>query len=128
MPRMTESKAWGVGDLRWLGSDHGTYNARTEKLGIASFEAGTHYPKGYIPSGTPLSKVAGKLVPFDGTPETGNADTFAGHLLTDQRVVNTDEDLNVPLLDHGRVLTSFLPGEFTAPAVQPNSTIIYLEA
>ena len=128
MPRMTTPETWSVGDNRWMGSYHGTNAARTEVLDISSFTKATHYPEGYIPSGMPVSKVGGVLVPYDPTPDTGNAASFAGHLLTDQRVVSDTEDLNVPLLDHGRVLTSFLPVAFTAPADQPNSTIIYLEA
>lgn len=128
MPRMT-STSWGTGDNRWLGSSHGTFNARTEILDISSFTKGTHYPDGYIPSGMPVAKVGGKLVPYDATPDTGNAASFAGHLLTDQRVVNADENLNVPLLDHGRVNIKYLPVEgFTAPTEQPDTTIVYLEA
>lgn len=128
MPRMTSPESPTFGDNRWMGSTLGTAHARTEVLDISAFTKATHYPKGYIPSGMPVSKVGGKLVPYDATPDTGNAASFAGHLLTDQRVVNAEEDLNVPLLDRGRVLTSLLPVSFTAPADQPNSFFVYVEA
>lgn len=128
MPRMTSETIVGRGDLRWQGSIRGTFTGRSEVLNTPAFTKATHFPDGFIPSGMPVSKVAGELVPYDPTEVTGNAASFAGHLLTDQRIVDPAEKLNVALLDHGRVLTSFLPVEFVAPAVQPNSTIVYLEA
>ncbi|MFE5309708.1 head decoration protein [Isoptericola sp. NPDC056605] len=115
MPRL-KNETFGGGDQSWLGSTHGIANARTEVLDISTFTAGTHYPNGYIPSGTPVAKVGGVLVPYDGTEATvTGAGILAGFVLTDQPVVGT-ADFAVPVLDHGRVRASKVPGTFTAPA------------
>jgi hypothetical protein len=131
MPRL-KSETIGTGDQSWLGSAHGIRECRTETLDISAFTAGTHYPNGYIPSGTPVAKVSGLLVPYtsaEGT--TTNAGVLAGHLFTDQLVVGTN-DFPVPVLDHGRVKTAKVPqgtDAFTAPvaaAKRAATTIIYI--
>lgn len=116
MPRMT-SVTYGGGDQSWIGAGaHGITDARTEILDVSTFTAGTHYPNGYIPSGLPVAKVGGVLVPYDATEGTvTNAGVLAGFVLTDQPVVGT-ADFGVPVYDHGRVVTSKLPISFTAPA------------
>lgn len=128
MPRLV-SENIGGGDQSWLGSTHGIANARTEVLDPTSFTAATHYPNGYIPSGTALAKVSGKLVPYDKTEATDTgAGVLAGFLLTDQRVVGT-ATFPVPLIDHGRVRVSKLPGSFTAPAAAAKraaTTIVFV--
>ncbi len=133
MPKLrTESFAPG-GDFRWLRSDHGIWNGRTESLDIGAFTAGTHYPNGYIPSGTPVALVGGQLVPYDSTEATvAGAGVLAGHVFTDQPgVPASTEDLNVPLLDHGRVNPARVPQgvqAFAAPAAaakRANVTIVY---
>lgn len=121
MPRL-KTETFGSGDMTWLGSDHGIFNGRTEILDISAFTAGTHYPNGYIPSGTPVAKVAGVLVPYtvaEGT--TTGAGVLAGFVLTDQQVVGTN-DFSVPLLDHGRVVVSKVPyASFAKPAAAAKS-------
>lgn len=130
MPRQ-KTETFGPGDQSWLGSSHGINECRTELLDISAFTAGTHYPNGYIPSGTPCAKVGGMLVPYtsaEGT--TTGAGVLAGHLFTDQTVVGTN-DFAVPLLDHGRVRTAKVPqgtDAFTAPVAalkKPNTTFVY---
>lgn len=114
MPRLS-SENIGSGDQSWLGSAHGIANARTELLDISAFTAGTYYPNGYIPSGTPVAKVGGVLVPYDDTQgTTTGAGVLAGLLLTDQRVVGTN-DFAVPVLDHGRIKAAKLPFTVTLP-------------
>ena len=73
MPRLT-SEAFGGGDQSWLGSSHSIANCRTETLDISAFTKATHYPDGFIPSGTPVCKTGGVLVPLTGD----NAADFAG--------------------------------------------------
>jgi hypothetical protein len=114
MPRLV-SETVGTGDQSWLGSAHGIRNCRTEFLDISAFTAGTHYPNGYIPSGTPVAKVGGVLVPYDDTQgTTTNAGVLAGFVFTDQLVVGT-ADFAVPVLDHGRIRTAKLPFTVTLP-------------
>lgn len=131
MPRM-KTETYGTGDQSWLGSSHGIGECRTVQLDISAFTAGTHYPNGYIPSGTPLSLSAGLAVPYtsaEGT--TTGAGILAGHLFADAAVVGTN-DFPVAVLDHGRVRTSKVPqgtDAFTAPvaaAKKPNTTLVYI--
>lgn len=129
MPRL-RTETFGAGDQSWLGSAHGIANSRTETLDVSAFTAGTHYPNGYIPSGTPVAKVAGMLVPYDKTEATvTGAGILVGHVFTDQPVVGT-QDFAVPLFDHGRVIASKVPqsGGFTQPvAAAKNATnIVYI--
>ena len=131
MPRL-KSETVGAGDQSWLGSSHGIHECRTELLDISTFTAATHYPNGYIPSGTPVAKVGGVLVPYDSTEATTtNAGVLAGHLFTDQSVVGT-ADFAVPVLDHGRVRSAKVPTgvqAFTVPvaaAKRANVTVVYI--
>lgn len=114
MPRL-KSETVGTGDQSWLGSSHGIRECRTEFLDISTFTSGTHYPNGYIPSGTPVAKVGGVLVPYDDTQATTtNAGVLAGFVFTDQAVIGTN-DFAVPVLDHGRIRTAKLPQTVTLP-------------
>lgn len=128
MPRL-RSETLGTGDQSWLGSAHGIWNGRTETVDISAFTANTHYPDGYLPSGTPVAEVSGKLVPYDKTGATVTAaGILAGHILTDQPVVGTG-DFPAPLLDHGRVKTAKVPHSFEAPTVAAKAaavTIVYV--
>lgn len=128
MPRYS-SETFGAGDQSWLGSTHGIANARTEIVDISAFTKATHYPEGYIPSGTPVAKVGGVLVPYDGAELTVDAaGVLAGFILTDQ---GTDgvADFAAPVFDHGRVKAAKLPGAFVAPVAEAKraaTTVVYL--
>lgn len=128
MPRYT-TESFGSGNMAWLGSAHAIENARTAMLDISTFTAGTHYPDGYIPSGTPVALVADVLVPYDATEATlTGAGILAGFVLTDQKVVGT-ADFGVPLFDHGRVKVANLPITFVKPAAAAKSsatTIVFV--
>lgn len=128
MPRYA-TESFGSGDQSWLGSTHGINSARTEMLDISAFTSGTHFPDGYIRSGTPVAKVGGVLVPYDATEGTvTGAGVLAGHVLTDQKVVGTT-DFAVPLIDHGRVKAAKVPGTFVKPAAAAKlsaTTIVYV--
>lgn len=131
MPRLT-SETVGGGDQSWLGSTHGIHECRTETVDVSAFTEATHYPDGYIPSGTPVAKVGGLLVPYDSTEATTtNAGVLAGFIFTDQSVVGTG-DFPAPLLDHGRVKSAKVPDgatAFTAPvaaAKRAASTFVFI--
>lgn len=128
MPRFT-TETFGAGDQSWLGSSHGIGECRTETVDISAFTKATHFPDGYIPSGTPVAKVGGVLVPYDATELTvTDAGILAGFVFTDQATDGV-ADLPVALLDHGRVKVANLPVAFTAPAdaaKRAATTIVYL--
>lgn len=122
MPRLT-TDTFGAGDMTWLGSAHGIRNARTEILDVSAFTKATHYPNGYIKSGTPVAIVDGLVVPYvvDAATTTG-AGILAGFILTDQKVAG-DADFGVPVIDHGRVNVDLVPyADFAAPAAAKNAT------
>lgn len=128
MPRL-RSESFGSGNFAWLGTTHAVNNNRTEMLDISAFTAGTHYPDGYIRSGTPVAKVGGVLVPYDATEATvTGAGILAGFVFGDQKVVGT-ADFAVPLYDHGRVVVSKVPGTFAKPAAAAKlsaTTIVFV--
>ena len=128
MPKLVED-AYGAGDQSWLASTHGIANCRTETVDISAFSKSTHYPDGYLPSGLPVAKVDGVLVPYDEAEGTvTGAGVLAGHLFTDQAVVGT-ADFAAPLLDHGRVKAARVPGSFEKPAAEAKlsaTTIVYV--
>jgi hypothetical protein len=133
MPKLRTESFTGAGDFRWLRSTHAIWNGRSETLNLAAFTAGTHYPNGYIPSGTPVALVAGLLVPYDSLEATTtNAGVLAGHVLHDVPIfAGQTENPNVALLDHGRVNPAFVPvgvQAFTVPvaaAKRAANTIVY---
>lgn len=131
MPRQ-RTEVLGSGDQSWLASSHGIRNCRTVTVNVSAFTAGTHFPNGYIKSGTPFAIVSGLAVPYtsaEGT--TTGAGILAGHLFTDQSVVGT-ANFSVPMLDHGRVKAAKVPqgsDAFTAPqaaAKRVGTTIVYV--
>lgn len=124
MPRLS-SETFGGGDQSWLGSSHGIRNARTETIDISAFTAGTHYPNGYLPSGTPVAIVAGLAVPYDVTAGvTTGAGILAGFILTDQKVVGST-DFAAPIIDHGRVNVAKVPfASFAKPLPAKDATTI----
>jgi hypothetical protein len=131
MPRL-KSETFGAGDMTWLASEHSITECKTGTIDISGFTAGTHYPNGYIPSGTPLALASGLYVPYTSAEGTATGPgVLAGHLLTDQPVVGTN-DFAAPILDHGRVRTAKVPqgtDAFTAPvaaAKRINVTIVYV--
>lgn len=127
MPRL-KSETFGAGDQSWLGSTHGLRNSRTVTIDISAFTAVTHYPNGYIPSGTPVAIVANLAVPYDVTVGTvTGAGILAGHILTDQPVVGS-VDFPAPLFDHGKVVAAKVPyAAFVKPIAAKDATnILYI--
>lgn len=93
----------------WLLGLHGTEGGANPSatLDVSLFTAGTHYPNGYIPSGTVVSRVASTLWgPYDGT-------NGLEHGLTIGDVsVNTADltaDAATGVLKHGFVAYAKLP-------------------
>jgi hypothetical protein len=59
---------YGVEDRSWLGSAHGTTATRTITLDTSAFTAATHFPDGYVKSGTVLGRItaSGLYGPYAG--------------------------------------------------------------
>lgn len=109
MPKL-RTETFGGGDQSWLGSAHGIANARTSTLDLAEFTAATHFPDGFIPSGTAVNAAdEGAVAPF-----TGADGEALGFVLTDAPVVGNAVS-PVPVLRHGIINVANLPGTFTVP-------------
>jgi Bacteriophage lambda head decoration protein D len=108
-------ETFGQENQTWLDSEEGTDNAMSVTVDITKgFVAGTHYPNGYLPSGTPLGKVtaSNKYGLYDDAASDGRQ-TLVGLLLTGQKVGTGD--LVAPLYTGpGRVNSALLP--FTVDA------------
>lgn len=116
MPMLRRTN-YGAGNHKWLASAHGTQHAPTGTLSVESFTAATHYPEGYIPSGTPvncddLTALTPYTAPAEGAPAN------LGFLLDDVQVVD-GQAAPVAVLRHGAVVADEVPGDFTAPASAP---------
>lgn len=74
------TKAYGVDDQSWLGSEHGTQNTRSITLDTSAFTEGTHYPDGYFKSGIPLAKIDGSELygPYSGQASEVQSVTVTG--------------------------------------------------
>lgn len=103
---------WLPEDRSWLGSAHGTTATKTITLDPTLFTAGTHYPNGYIPSGTLLGEVTaspGVYGPYNDA--LSNGQNVAGGFLFNSTPIRTGQTTKVgaPLLEHGAVRVSKLP-------------------
>lgn len=103
------TESFGGGDTSWLGSNHGTDNARTSTFVAANFTALDHYPNGHLPSGLPVN-VADE---GDVKPWTDADGEVLGFVLFDQQVPNGDAQFAIPVLRHGTVRLNKLPVEIT---------------
>lgn len=98
-------ETYAQADHSWLGSSHGTDAARTVTIDVSTLTAGTHYPNGYLPDGTPLGELAAGLY---GVYDDSDPGTLAGFLLEPVKVTG-DADVAGALLEHGRVIEANLP-------------------
>lgn len=98
-------------DKSWLGSKHGTDCTRSIKLDRSAFTQNTHYPDGYVRSGTPLGKItaSGMYGPYNNAASDGT-EVLAGFLYAPVafKAGNTS-DPGGALFWHGVVDESKLP-------------------
>jgi hypothetical protein len=70
---LVQTASFQAEDRRWLLGTHGTDpgSVLSGTLDVSAFTSGIHYPNGYIPSGTPLSKItaSGLWGPYSVTDE-----------------------------------------------------------
>lgn len=109
------SSNYQVEDRSWLVGQHGVDITPGITLDIAKFTKATHYPNGYIPSGTIVGKVtaSGLYGPYDNAASDGR-EVAAGVLFSSVRAVdpNTGNALakvGSARFIHGAVNTAKLP-------------------
>ena len=97
-----------VEDRSWLASDFGTDEPRNITLDVSAFTAGTHYPNGYIPSGTVVGKItaSGLYGPYDNAASDGT-EVAAGLLFSSVKVGTAD--VGAAMMDMGLVISAKLP-------------------
>lgn len=94
-----------VEDRSWLGSAHGTTATRTVTIDVSAFTPATHYPNGYIASGTVVSRIDGSGL--WGPYVAGSAST--GVLFNSTPVRAGGPDVGAPVLEHGVIYVPNLP-------------------
>lgn len=104
------TETFGQDDQSWIGAAHGIDLARSITLDVSAFTEGTHFPDGYIPSGTPLGRITatGLYGPYNNALATGQ-EVGAGFLLTPTKVTAGGADVGAALYEHGRVVEDNLP-------------------
>ncbi|WP_346007458.1 hypothetical protein [Janibacter terrae] len=103
-----KDETFGAGNQSWLGSNHGTDNARTSTFVTANFTAGTHYPDGHVPSGLAVNCAdEANLKPW-----TDAAGEVLGFVLFNQPV-DGQAKFAVPVIRHGLIRRANLPVAIT---------------
>jgi hypothetical protein len=112
---------WGpeytVDDQSWLGSKFGTDATDTVTLDPSLFDAATHYPNGFIPSGLPLVKQGSGRY----GPAAADATECDGHLFRSYTPIQPGQTAAQPwdrvaILTVGKVVASKIPVVPTARA------------
>lgn len=117
------TESFGGGDTSWLGSNHGTDNARTSTFVAANFTPATHYPNGYLPSGTPVNVAdEGDVKPWTDAPGE-----VLGFVLFDQQVPSGDAQFAIPVLRHGIIRQNQLPGGPVARTTGDASNFVFVD-
>ena len=119
MPKI-RTETFGSGDQTWLGSDHGIFNAETGPIDISTFTKATHYPDGYIKSGTPVNAANLGVI----KPWTAAAGERLAFVLFDMPTDGA-ADFAAALHWTGRIYTDRLPVAFTAPAAGAQEQFAY---
>lgn len=117
MPKLV-TETIGTGDQSWIG-EPGPWKARSQALKVSAFTAATHYPNGYLPSGTAVAKYtsganSGTWGPYNSGGSDGSQ-LSPLFVLTDTAIAASDVYVNAALLDRGRVNINKLPLTFTPP-------------
>lgn len=104
------TETWTAEDRSWLGSRDGTEVTQTVTLDTSTFTEGTHYPNGYIPSGTVLGRITatGLFGPYDDAASDGR-EVAVGFLFSNTRVRSGGPDVGAPIHWRGVIRTAKLP-------------------
>lgn len=110
-----KTTTYGTGDYSWLLNTHGLNAGGQGVLDISTFTAGTHYPSGYIRSGTPVNAADRAAL----KPWTDTAGAILAFVDGDQPV-NGGEDLNVAIVTHADgIIKANVPVTFATPTTAP---------
>ncbi len=111
-----KTTTYGTGDYSWLLNTDGLDEAVTGVLDVSTFTAGTHFPNGYFPSGTPVRVDDRDVI----RPWADAAGARLGFLKGDWKTDGV-EDVNCAVVVRGNIKPAKLPLAFTAPvtAAQP---------
>ena len=110
-----KTTTYGAGDYSWLLNTHGLNAGGQGVLDISAFTAGTHYPLGYIRSGTPVNAADRAAL----KPWTDTAGAILAFVDGDQPV-NGGEDLNVAIVTHADgIIKASVPVTFATPTTAP---------
>ncbi|MGV9540921.1 head decoration protein [Nocardia beijingensis] len=120
-----QTVTYQVSDRRWHLSREGINYTPNVTLDISKFTSGTHYPNGYIPSGTILGKVTatGLYGPYDNAASDGR-ETATGILFADVRAIkengSTATKVGSGQLVRGDVSVAKLPFSSGAGSIDTN--------
>lgn len=103
-------------DKTWAANAHAFDAGRSVTLDVTTFVKATHYPNGYIPSGTPVTRdaVTGKFEP------TAALGAYDGILLEPVTVRDGQVNAAASVIDHGVIFGSRLRG--AAADITPAAT------
>lgn len=126
------SSSYQVEDRSWLVGTHGVDATPGVTLDISKFTKNTHYPNGYIPSGTAIGKLTatGLYGPYvDGA--TDGTQTNAGLLFSSVRAIdgatgNALTKVSGARFVHGVVNTAKLPATVDANGKADLPLIVWL--
>lgn len=105
------TETFGQDDQSWIGAAHGIDLARSVTFDTSAFTEATHYPDGYLLSGTPVAVITATGLYGPYTPAgAGGLETLAGFVLTPTKVpADGTTDVGGALYEHGRVVEANLP-------------------
>lgn len=97
-------------DRSWLGSRDGTDVTQTVTLDTSAFTEATHFPNGYVPSGTVLGQITatGLYGPYDDAASDGRQ-TAVGFLYSATKMRTGGPDVGAPIHWRGIVRAAKLP-------------------
>lgn len=96
-------------DKTWAASREGFNTAGSGTLDVTAFDAETHYPNGYVPSGTPVSKSdSGLYVPLSGGE--GGVTEYDAIVLEPVQIRDGQTVATFAALDHAIVYADRLRG------------------
>lgn len=104
------TETWVAEDRSWLGSRDGTDVTQTVTLDTSTFTANTHYPDGYVKSGTVLGRITatGLYGPYNNGASDGT-EVAVGFLYSATKMRSGGPDVGAPIHWRGVIRESHLP-------------------